>query len=82
MEPEVSLPSSQELSTYTYPEPDQSSPQHSLLFLKGPKIKMHMEGKYKIGVRKTGILIWNGFKLHKNRSNSQLGAKSTKFFGY
>jgi hypothetical protein len=30
MEPEGSLPSSQELSTCTYPEPDQSSPQHSL----------------------------------------------------
>jgi hypothetical protein len=29
MEPEGSLPSSQELSTCTYPEPDQSSPQHS-----------------------------------------------------
>jgi hypothetical protein len=27
MEPEGSLPSSQELSTCTYPEPDQSSPQ-------------------------------------------------------
>jgi hypothetical protein len=27
MEPEDSLPSSQELSTCTYPEPDQSSPQ-------------------------------------------------------
>jgi hypothetical protein len=29
MEPEGSLPSSQELSICTYPEPDQSSPQHS-----------------------------------------------------
>jgi hypothetical protein len=36
MEPEGSLPSLQELSTCTYPEPDQSSPQHSLLSLKGP----------------------------------------------
>jgi hypothetical protein len=36
MEPEGSLPSSQELSTCTYPESDQSSPQHSLLSLKGP----------------------------------------------
>jgi hypothetical protein len=36
MEPEGSLPSSQELSTFTYPEPDQSSPQHSILSLKGP----------------------------------------------
>jgi hypothetical protein len=33
MELEGSLPSSQELSTRTYPEPDQSSPKHSLLFL-------------------------------------------------
>jgi hypothetical protein len=31
MEPEGSLPSLQELSTCTYPEPDQSSPQHSIL---------------------------------------------------
>jgi hypothetical protein len=29
MEPEGSLPSSQELSTCTYPEPDQSSPQQT-----------------------------------------------------
>jgi hypothetical protein len=36
MELEGSLPSSQELSTCTYPEPDQSSPQHSILSLKGP----------------------------------------------
>jgi hypothetical protein len=36
MEPEGSLPSSQELTTCTYPEPNQSSPQHSLLFLKDP----------------------------------------------
>jgi hypothetical protein len=34
MEPIGSLPSSQELSTCTYPEPDQSSPQHSILPLK------------------------------------------------
>jgi hypothetical protein len=33
MEPEVSLPLSQELSTCTYPEPDQPSPQHSILSL-------------------------------------------------
>jgi hypothetical protein len=36
MEPEGSLPSSQELSTGTYPEPNQSSPQHSILSLIGP----------------------------------------------
>jgi hypothetical protein len=34
MEPEGSLPRSQELSTCIYPEPDQSSPQHSILSLK------------------------------------------------
>jgi hypothetical protein len=34
METEGSLPSSQELSTCTYPEPDQPSPQHSILSLK------------------------------------------------
>jgi hypothetical protein len=32
MEPEGSLPRSQELPTCTYPEPDQSGPQHSVLF--------------------------------------------------
>jgi hypothetical protein len=36
MEPEDSLPSLQELSTCNYPEPNQSSPQHSILSLKGP----------------------------------------------
>jgi hypothetical protein len=33
MEPEGSLPSSQELSTCTYSEPNQSSPQHSIISL-------------------------------------------------
>jgi hypothetical protein len=36
MEPEGSLLSSQELSTCIYPEPNQYSPQHSILSLKGP----------------------------------------------
>jgi hypothetical protein len=36
MEPEGSLLSLQELSTCTYPEPNQSRPQHSILSLKGP----------------------------------------------
>jgi hypothetical protein len=36
MEPEGSLPRSQELSTCTYPEPDKSNLQHSILSLKGP----------------------------------------------
>jgi hypothetical protein len=31
MEPEVSLPCSQEPSTGAYPEPDQSSPYHPIL---------------------------------------------------
>jgi hypothetical protein len=34
MEPEGSLPHSQELSTCPYPEPDQSTPQHSILSLR------------------------------------------------
>jgi hypothetical protein len=42
MEPEGSLPSSQELSTCTYPEPDESSPQHSILSLKGPSYITHI----------------------------------------
>jgi hypothetical protein len=33
MEPEGSLPYSQEISTRPYPEPDQSSPYHSILAL-------------------------------------------------
>jgi hypothetical protein len=35
MELEGSLPSLQELSTCAYPAPNQSSPQHSILSLKG-----------------------------------------------
>jgi hypothetical protein len=33
MEPEGSLPCSKELATGPYPEPDKSSPNHSILFL-------------------------------------------------
>jgi hypothetical protein len=40
MEPEGSLPRSQELTICTYPEPDQSSPQHSILFLRGPTLML------------------------------------------
>jgi hypothetical protein len=33
MEPEGSIPNSLELSTYSYPEPDQSSPHHPIFSL-------------------------------------------------
>jgi hypothetical protein len=36
MEPEGSLPRSKQLSNCTYPQPEQSSPQHSILSLKVP----------------------------------------------
>jgi hypothetical protein len=36
MEPEGSLPCSEELSTDPYPEPDKSSPYHLILSLKDP----------------------------------------------
>jgi hypothetical protein len=36
MEPEGSWPTLQNPSNFTHPEPDQSSPQHSILSLKGP----------------------------------------------
>jgi hypothetical protein len=36
MEPEGSIPNSQELSTCPYPEPDQSSPQHPIPPLQDP----------------------------------------------
>jgi hypothetical protein len=49
MEPEGSLQSSQELSTCTYPEPDQSSPQHSLLTHK--LISYNFAPKKKLGRR-------------------------------
>jgi hypothetical protein len=38
MEPEGSIPNSQELSTCPYPEPDQSSPHHPILPLQDPLI--------------------------------------------
>jgi hypothetical protein len=36
MEPEGSIPNSQELSTCSYPEPDQSSPHHPMPPLQDP----------------------------------------------
>jgi hypothetical protein len=36
MEPEVSLPYSQEPYTGSYPEPDESSPYHPILSLQDP----------------------------------------------
>jgi hypothetical protein len=56
--PEGSLPSSQELSTCTYPEPDQSSPQHSILCLEGPYMH-HDKGRDARGRQRTndGITI-------------------------
>jgi hypothetical protein len=36
MEPEGSLPCSQEPSTGPYPEPDQSNPYHAILSLQDP----------------------------------------------
>jgi hypothetical protein len=36
MEPEGSIPNSQELSTCSYPEPDQFSPHHPILPLQDP----------------------------------------------
>jgi hypothetical protein len=38
MEPEGSMPNSQELSTYSYSEPDQSSPHHRIPPLQDPFI--------------------------------------------
>jgi hypothetical protein len=38
MEPEGSIPHSQELSTCPYPEPDQSSPHHPIQPLQGPSV--------------------------------------------
>jgi hypothetical protein len=36
MEPEVSLPCSQETAFFLYPEPDESSPHPQNIFLQGP----------------------------------------------
>jgi hypothetical protein len=38
-EPEGSIPNSQELSTYSYPEPDQSGPNHHIAWVVYPKIR-------------------------------------------
>jgi hypothetical protein len=56
MEPEVSLPSSQELSTCTYPEPDQSSPQvikFSAIFVSEFKIILESAKAQEMGVPQT-----------------------------
>jgi hypothetical protein len=63
MEPKGSLQSSQELSTCTYPEPNQSSPQHSILSLKGLRI-----GRYRstmFGLLMRHISTWTTWLVNK-----------------
>jgi hypothetical protein len=61
MEPEGSLPSSQELSTCTYPAPNKSSPQHSILSLKGTSEKKNILLNVVTGI------IHNGRRIGRSR---------------
>jgi hypothetical protein len=58
MEPEGSLPRSQELSTCTYPELDQSSSKYSFLSLKGIKWEI-AQGKLIQIIGRRRIKKWN-----------------------
>jgi hypothetical protein len=49
MEPESSIPNSQDLSTCPYPEPDQSSPHDSIPPLQDPSVTGHQQ-KQGLGV--------------------------------
>jgi hypothetical protein len=63
MEPGGSLPCSQELSTGPYPEPDQSSPYHPILFL-----KIHLNIKRRIGysyITETSVLYHQMYQIEK-----------------
>jgi hypothetical protein len=71
MEPEGSLPSSQELSTCTYPEPDQSSPQHSLLSSKVLNNEIRLYNKLPERIRVLG-----NFRSFKNEVKSLMIAKT------
>jgi hypothetical protein len=65
MEPEGSLLRPQELSTCTYPEPDQSSPQHSIISLKGPflMLSLHLRLGLPSGLFPSGFPIDNLYKF-------------------
>jgi hypothetical protein len=63
MEPEGSLPSSQELSTCTYPEPDQSSPQNSPTY-NGQNLAVHNYGVSEI-LRLHGFVVRKLLKIKR-----------------
>jgi hypothetical protein len=67
MEPEGSLPSSQQLSTCTYPEPDQSSPQHSLLSVKKMVISRIINAS-STSSSCCPLLVWNDIPPRRRRS--------------
>jgi hypothetical protein len=55
MEPEGSIPNSQELSTCSYPEPDQSSPHHPI-----PPLEDHLLTYFnKLQVEKRIPILWS-----------------------
>jgi hypothetical protein len=68
MKPEGSLQSSQELSTFAYPEPNQSSPQHRLLSLKVPlMLFIHLRLRLPSGLFPSGFPTNNLYMLELSK---------------
>jgi hypothetical protein len=70
MEPEGSLPRSQELFTCKYPEPDQSSPQHSILSLKGPSLRAGIPVRIRLVFRYIAVGIPSLYTLPSHKTYS------------
>jgi hypothetical protein len=79
MEHEGSLPSSQELSTCTYPEPGQSSPQHSILSLKGSFFKsmIQLQGHHSVGTFKPAENTHEGIRIEPEPSGFSMVPQTT-----